>query len=53
MKMPTKQQREVIKTVTIAVLVTAIFAFVSGMKYQTREHAQVQNAVAQAIAVKK
>lgn len=35
-----KQTVETVKTVLIAVLVTAIIAFVGGMKYQTREQAQ-------------
>lgn len=45
MKLPNKNQRETIKTVVIAVLITAILAFVGGMKYQSREHQQVQSAV--------
>jgi uncharacterized membrane protein YGL010W len=48
--MPTKNTVETVKTVVIAVLVTAIIAFVGGMKFQAREHAQVQNAVNSAVA---
>lgn len=50
MKMPTKNTVETVKTVTIAVLVTAIIAFIGGMKFQAREHAQVQGAVNSAVA---
>jgi cell division protein FtsN len=51
MKMPTKNTIETVKTVVIAVLVTAIIAFIGGMKFQAREHAQVQSAVNSAVAL--
>lgn len=37
----TKESRETLKTIVIAVLITGIVAFVAGMKYQ----AHVQNQV--------
>lgn len=48
MTMPKKQTVETVKTVVIAVLVTAIIAFVGGMRYHARETAQVKAAVIEA-----
>lgn len=48
--MPSKNAIETVKTVVIAVLITAICAFVAGMKFQAREHTQVQTAVNSAVA---
>lgn len=45
MSKPSKQAIETVKTVAIAVLITAIVAFIGGMQFQSREHAQVQAAV--------
>jgi hypothetical protein len=50
MKMLAKNTVETVKTVVIAVLVTAVIAFIGGMKFQAREHAQVQSAVNNAVA---
>lgn len=44
-----KETRETTKTIVIAVLLTAIIAFVGGMKYQTHYVSQVK-AEAQSIA---
>lgn len=38
----TKERVETLKTVTIAVLVTGIIAFIGGAKYQANQHNQVQ-----------
>lgn len=48
--MPSKNAVETVKTVVIAVLVTAIIAFIGGMKFQAREHSQTQSAVNSAVA---
>lgn len=41
---------ETIKTVVIAVLVTAVVAFIGGMQYAQRQEARVNNAVKSAQA---
>lgn len=48
MSLPSKEAVETTKTVVIFVLITAIIAFVGGMRYQSREQAQVRSAVAEA-----
>lgn len=46
------QTIKTVKTVVIAVLIAAIVAFVGGMHYQSRNNAQTQSAVSQAVAKK-
>lgn len=48
MTKPSKQSIETAKTVVIAVLITAIVAFVGGMKYHAHQTAQVRSAVIEA-----
>lgn len=45
MKAPKKQTIETVKTVLIAVLVTAILAFVAGIHYADSQHSRVDAAV--------
>lgn len=47
-----KQARETTKTVVIAVLVTAIVAFIAGTQYQESNSSKVQAAVIQATSKK-
>lgn len=42
---PEQTRREVTKTVIIAVLVTAIIAFITGMAYANKQRAQLDKAV--------
>lgn len=46
MKKLNKQTVETAKTVVIAVLVSAIVAFISGMAYANKQQSKVDNAVA-------
>lgn len=43
-----KSTIEAIKTVTIAVLVTALVAFIGGVKYANKQQAQIDQAVKKA-----
>lgn len=45
MKKPNKNTIETVKTIVISVLVTAIVAFVGGMKFQDHQQAMVNDAV--------
>ena len=42
---------ETIKTVLIAVLVTAVIAFIGGMHFSNQRNAELQSAVKQAVSV--
>lgn len=44
-KLINKTQIETIKTITIAILITGIVAFVAGMRYQASQDMQVKSAV--------
>lgn len=55
MKTPqvSKKKLETIKTVFIAVLVTGIISFISGMHYQNNQNASVKAAVQASVSTKK
>lgn len=44
---PSKRAIETIKTVTIAVLVTAIAMFIAGMAYAESQNAKLNNAISE------
>jgi hypothetical protein len=46
---PKKQTIETIKTVTIAVLVTAVIAFIAGVQYQESRQHEIDTAVDNAV----
>lgn len=48
-----KTRGEHAKDVVIAVLITAVIAFVGGMHFSNKQHAEVTQAVTAATAVKK
>lgn len=48
---PRKQVIETVKTVTIAILVTAIVAFICGMAYANKQHSEIDQAVKSATSV--
>lgn len=52
MTKPSRGAVETVKTVLIAVLVTAIVAFVGGMHYQSGQNAKVMSAVTNATSKK-
>lgn len=45
MKKPNKTAIETVKTVTIAILVTAIIAFISGVAYANKQRSQVDQTI--------
>lgn len=45
MKKINKQSVETFKTVVIAILITAVIAFVAGMQYANKQNAKVEAAV--------
>ena len=49
MKKISKQSVETFKTVLIAILVTAVVAFVAGMRYADNQNAEVQAAVKEVV----
>lgn len=52
MTKPSKTTVETVKTVIIAVLVTAVVAFLGGMHYQNKINVQVKSAVVEATSKK-
>lgn len=48
----TKSRGEHAKDILIAVLVTAVIAFIGGMSFQSKQNAEVKNAVSAAVAPK-
>lgn len=48
MTIMTKERKETLKTIVIAVLISSIIAFVAGVRYEKSQQADLQSALKQA-----